>query len=236
MPAARAQSSTAVHRAPDCEMKASFPGAALVCAKLALRPISGTSRPRQLGPRMRSRCGRAASSICCWRDAAPLSRPAVRTIAAFAPRWPSSAIKGGTVAGGVQMTARSGATGRLATSGYASTPATAWYFGFTGITGPANPPNSRLRITVAPTLLGRVEAPMTAMEPGRRRKSRCRMLTADLSSPRQYTAHAARDEPWRSVAPPPASLRPAAAEKWHPWNGKRVCVDKPLFGRSKSPS
>ena len=52
---------------PDCETKASSPGSAAVWAKLAFRPSSGTSSPTQLGPRMRSRCGRAASSMACVR-------------------------------------------------------------------------------------------------------------------------------------------------------------------------
>ena len=63
-----------------------------MCAKLALRPSRGVSRPRQFGPRMRSGCGRAASSIACLR-AAP--RPAVMTIAALVPSAPNAAISGG---------------------------------------------------------------------------------------------------------------------------------------------
>ena len=84
--ATSAQSSTAVTSAPDCETKATLPASASVCAKLALRPRCGVSRPMQFGPRMRSRCGRAASSIACF-CAAP-SRPAVMTIAARVPRRP----------------------------------------------------------------------------------------------------------------------------------------------------
>src|SRR3546814_14710203 len=62
MPCCFAQSSTMVHSAPDWQTKASWPGCALVWAKLAFSRSPGTSRPTQLGPRMRSRYGLAASS------------------------------------------------------------------------------------------------------------------------------------------------------------------------------
>ena len=64
------------------------------------------------GPRMRSRCGLAALSIR-WRSlpCSALSRPAVMTMAARVPMPPRSRIRPGRVAGGVQMTARSGAFG-----------------------------------------------------------------------------------------------------------------------------
>ena len=61
---------------------------------------------------MRSVNGRAACSIA--RFCAPL-KPAVITTAARQPRAPSSPINPGTLAGGVQITARSGAAGRSAT-------------------------------------------------------------------------------------------------------------------------
>jgi hypothetical protein len=48
-------------------------------AKLAFSPRPGTSRPRQLGPRMRSSHGRAASSMACFCSAV---RPALMTTAA----------------------------------------------------------------------------------------------------------------------------------------------------------
>ncbi len=53
MPSSSAQSSTDVHSAPDCEMKPMCPLAGVAAAKLALRLILGTIRPRQLGPRIR---------------------------------------------------------------------------------------------------------------------------------------------------------------------------------------
>jgi hypothetical protein len=45
------------------------------------------------------------------------------------------------------------------------------------MTGPANPPVRRFRITTEPTLAGRFEAPMTATLEGRSRHSRFRTLT-----------------------------------------------------------
>ncbi len=135
MPRLLAQSSTPVTSAPDCETKASLPGNAPAWAKLALRPMPGTSSPTQLGPRMRSSVGRAASSMRCLRLTPWLSRsalrPAVSTMAALVPRAPSSAIKPGTVCGGVQMTARSGVFGSAPTSAYTGLPASSRCLGLT---------------------------------------------------------------------------------------------------------
>ncbi|MNL36682.1 hypothetical protein D3C87_1587780 [compost metagenome] len=106
--------------APDCVANASLPGNAMAWAKLALRPIFGTIRPTQLGPSMRSSHGRAASSMACWWvipvSASGLDMPALRTTAARQPRRPSSAMMAGIVAGGVQMTARSGHAGSSSTA------------------------------------------------------------------------------------------------------------------------
>ena len=66
----------------------------------------------QLGPRMRSRCGRAASSIA-WRSSA--LKPAVSTIAARVPAAPRAPINAATVSAGVQITASSGTLGNAAT-------------------------------------------------------------------------------------------------------------------------
>gem|GEM_PF-5583188 len=116
-----AQSSTAVNTAPDWATKARLPARGGTWAKLALRATPGTITPRQLGPMMRSRWGRAAASIASVRarPAAepPSPNPAVMTTAALQPRRPSSSTRPGTVSGGVAMTARSGVRGREATSG-----------------------------------------------------------------------------------------------------------------------
>ena len=45
-----AQSSMAVHKAPDCETKATRPPSGIEAAKLALSFAPGTMMPRQLGP------------------------------------------------------------------------------------------------------------------------------------------------------------------------------------------
>jgi hypothetical protein len=107
MPRWPAQSSTAVASAPDCDTNAS-PLPAAICVKLAFNPSAGDCRPTLPAPRMRSRCGLAASSIG-WRRLRPPLWPgsAVITMAALVPACPSSLIRPGTVAGGVQMMARS---------------------------------------------------------------------------------------------------------------------------------
>lgn len=170
-----AQSSTAVTSAPDCDTNAMLPGSASVCAKLAFRPRRGVSKPMQLGPSTRSRCGRAASSIACLCVA---SRPAVMTIAARVPCSPSSVIRPGTVAGGVQITARSGTVGRSATRACTRSPSSSRWRGLTACTGPAKAPARRLRHTVAPTLAGRSDAPTTATDAGSSRRSRWRIVMA----------------------------------------------------------
>ncbi len=80
-------------------------------------PSAGEMTPRQLGPTIRIRLGRAASSIC-WRRSAPpppaSPKPAVITTAARQPRAASSATMPGTVGGGVAITASSGAIGSSA--------------------------------------------------------------------------------------------------------------------------
>lgn len=82
------------------------------------------------------------------------------------------ALMVGTAAGGVQMTASSGTTGRDFVVGYARTPHTASYLGLTGMIGPWNPPSRRFVMTCDPTLCGRFEAPMTAIDLGLNSESR----------------------------------------------------------------
>jgi hypothetical protein len=141
--------------APDWATKASRPGTGLTWEKLALRPMPGTMTPKQLGPMRRSRKGWAASSIACLssnpRRPAPSPKPVVMTTAAPVPRAPSAATMPGTVAGGVQMIARSGIEGRLAMSVWQGIPSTAWYFGLTASTRPSKPAPDRLRATTLPT-------------------------------------------------------------------------------------
>ena len=128
MPRDWAQSSTPPTSAPDCDRKARRPGNGCAEPKLALMPSAGTHTPRQFGPMMRRQVGRAASSIACL---VALSRPAVITTAAGVPLAPSSAIRGGTVSGGVTITASSGAAGSAATLAKHSRPATSLCCGLT---------------------------------------------------------------------------------------------------------
>ena len=185
MPRSRAQSGVAVQKPPDCDTKAIDPGPISACAKVAFTPTPGTSSPTQFGPRIRRRYGLAAASIasCTVRPSRCFccDSPAVMTIAARVPRSPNSWIRSGTVAGGVQITPRSGVTGTLATSGYVSTPATAGYFGFTGMIGPVKPDLSRFRITTPPMLCGLFDAPMMAMDEGLNKNSRLRTLMQHCS-------------------------------------------------------
>ena len=176
-----AQSSTAVTSAPDCETKATSPGSASVCAKLAFRPRCGRQQAEAV--RARARAADAAARHRAWPASAPRQGPAVITMAARVPSRPSSAIRPGTVSGGVHSTARSGACGRSAAranTGYAVER------GVLGIdrrrSGPANVPARRLRHTVAPTLPTRSDAPMTATDFGSSSRSRWRMLTGGSKS------------------------------------------------------
>ena len=107
--------------APDCATNATPPGRGIACAKEALSLPGVDITPRQLGPTMRIRCGLAASSMAC-SSAVPLlvpasRNPALMTMAALVPRAPNCAINAGTVCAGVQITAKSGASGSDAISG-----------------------------------------------------------------------------------------------------------------------
>jgi hypothetical protein len=55
IPRERAQSSTPVISAPDCDTNAIRPASAPVAAALAFRPMAGASRPALFGPSTRSR-------------------------------------------------------------------------------------------------------------------------------------------------------------------------------------
>ncbi len=150
-----AQSSSSVPTASDCDTNPMVPGSAPTREKLALRPMWGASIPSVPPPRIRTPCSRAARSVCSCtvRPSAPVSSPSARatTTTARVPRAPSSSTRSGIVRGGVHRIARSGVRGRLATSGYVRTPATASYRGFTGMIGPSNPPARRLCMMTWPT-------------------------------------------------------------------------------------
>lgn len=80
--------------------------------------------------------------------------------------FPSAAIKVGTVAAGVQITARSGTPGKESTSGQTSCPSMRGLLGFTNQIGPLKPAPWRLRMITLPRLSGWSDAPIKAMETG----------------------------------------------------------------------
>ena len=131
----RLQSRIAVHMAPLWLISATVPGRAMVCAKVAFSPVTGHITPKQFGPMMRIRVGRAAERTC--RSSSnprwPASRnPAEIITAPLTPACAHSSIIPGTVSAGVMITASSGASGKLATFGYARIPSTLLFFAFTG--------------------------------------------------------------------------------------------------------
>ncbi len=112
------------------------------------------------------------------RSSRAWARPALSTMAARVPFSPSWRISAGTVAGGVQITARSGALARSATLAATGRPASLVYFGLTGWMAPRKPPAIRLCSSVAPRLPGRSEAPISATERGAKSLPRLRTLIA----------------------------------------------------------
>src|SRR5215467_6593170 len=134
-----AQSSIAVHTAPDWDTRPSDPGSAAPRAKVAFSPSAGRAMPRQLGPTRRTPQRRAFSSSArsSFAPSAPTSeKPAVITTAERTPAFPHSSITSGTVLAGVATTARSTRAGILATEGKQGTPLTAGYFGLTAYSAP----------------------------------------------------------------------------------------------------
>src|SRR5262249_5787474 len=127
-----AQSSIAVHTAPDWDTRPSDPGSAAPRAKVAFSPSAGRAMPRQLGPTSRTPQRRAfsRSARSSFAPSAPTSaNPAVITTAERTPALPHSSITPGTVLAGVAMTARSTGAGTLATDGSRPPPLTDGYFG-----------------------------------------------------------------------------------------------------------
>ena len=116
----RLQSRMAVQRAPLWLMNATFPGRAMMPAKVAFNPLCGRIRPRQFGPMIRIRYLRASSRMdrSSAAPGAPVSRkPAEMMIAPGIEARPHSAITPGTVAAGVAMTAKSIRSGTCSTLG-----------------------------------------------------------------------------------------------------------------------
>ena len=158
------QSRIAVSRAPLWLMKATLPGRAMVCAKVAFSPRTGFITPRQLGPIRRI----LPRMICeIWlSNSLPCSpcslNPAEITMPAGMPTSTDSASTSGTVSAGVVTTTRSTLSGRSETLGYALIPNTLGRLEFTGKTVPPKGLLSRFHSTERPTLPTRSVAPITA--------------------------------------------------------------------------
>jgi hypothetical protein len=84
MPLVSAQSSMAVHSAPDCDTSARSPDSVAPWLKVALSPMDGRWMPRQLGPMKRMPC-LLATDLKPSSSAAPCSpasrKPADSTMA-----------------------------------------------------------------------------------------------------------------------------------------------------------
>ena len=131
-----AQSRTEVHRAPDWETKATWPGRGMAPAKLALSERAGEMMPRQLGPRIlipSNRRDSARIDLSRARPSGPVSRkPAETTIRPRMPASPHSRTSPGTSAAAAQMMPRSAVLGREAALGKQGMPITASTDGLTG--------------------------------------------------------------------------------------------------------
>ena len=131
-----AQSRTDVHRAPDWETKATWPGRGMAPAKLALRERPGEMKPRQFGPRILNPSKRRASARTDSSRASPAGpvsrKPEETMIRPPTPAWPHSRTRPGTWAAAAQTMPRSGTLGSDATSRKQGMPITASVDGFTG--------------------------------------------------------------------------------------------------------
>ena len=114
MPRGVAQSRTEVMIAPDCVTKASSPGPRRRCAKLALRPMPRHQHAEAVGPDQAHAVFRPPWRAACSAAPAaapPSPKPAVITTAARVPRRAERGDRPrAPFAGGVEMTARSGAS------------------------------------------------------------------------------------------------------------------------------
>ncbi len=111
-----ATSRTAVHSAPDWEMKAMLPGRGILVAKLAFMDTSWSVliTPRQLGP-TRGMSARLAASFSRLSSSTPWPptslKPAVMTTAPLAPIWPACCRVSMAASGGTTITTRSTGSG-----------------------------------------------------------------------------------------------------------------------------
>ena len=114
MPLVSAQSSMAVHSAPDCDTSARSPDRVAPWLKVAFSPMAGRWMPRQLGPMKRMPCF-LATAFTPSSSAAPFAptsrKPADSTMAWRMPRCPHASMICATVGAGVAIRASSGTTG-----------------------------------------------------------------------------------------------------------------------------
>ncbi len=117
---ARAQSSVAAHRAPDCETSARRPGPGISPPTVAFKRRSVLTTPRLLGPRNRMPWRRAVSIVArssCAPSSPPSRNPAAARMAPRMPRSPHCCRTSGVAAAGVTRIARSTGCGRSRTPG-----------------------------------------------------------------------------------------------------------------------
>ena len=119
MPSLDRWSTIAKPRPPDCMTRPAVPAAGCAAANVASSPMPGTAMPKQFGPISRMPCLRQTASRSAL---SAVSMPAVNTTSPRTPRAPQASATSVTAAGGTAISARSGVSGRLATSGKHGTP------------------------------------------------------------------------------------------------------------------
>ncbi len=161
----------AMPSAPLCDDSATWPAGGNTGENDAFNRTPGVmfSRPMQLGPTMRIPCPRtfSTSASCSARPPAPISaKPAVMTTSDLTPAAAQSSTTAGTQSGGTARTARSTPAGSSRADRNAGSPPISAACGWTGYTGPVNPPEVRDCRIRLPILPGSREAPMTATARG----------------------------------------------------------------------
>src|SRR3990170_7520840 len=159
-------------------MKAIGPEGGIPAEKVALSGVIVSMTPKQFGPISRIENWRATSSSSRSRSAPsqPASRhPALMTMAAGMAFSPHSRSASGTAGYGMTITARSIGPGTASTDlkhGWPRIDSAVGLIGYTRRSSFKNPPRSRLFKTAWPSLVGLVEAPMTATVRGAKKWER----------------------------------------------------------------
>ena len=144
-------------------------------AKLAFRFRCGHMIPKQLGPITRRPPSRAYLPICASISCplVPASLPPAETMMApLTPFCTHSMTIDGTVAMGVAITARSMLCSAFSIEGRLLRPWMVLCRGFTGNRSPSKPLWTRFNMRVLPTLSAFSLAPITAIAPGLKIRSR----------------------------------------------------------------